>query len=144
MHRPYNPGFVDKNCHRNGFRAEGSGAASDWSVLVTGIEGLQGLPGDQGQSGVIPWVRISASSTLSTAPAKAAVNSSAAAIDLTLDPALPDLSEITLKDIKGAFGTNRCRLYPGADRTIMGAAFLDLTINYAEYHLVLDGTDWRI
>jgi hypothetical protein len=92
----------------------------------------------------VAWQRVSTTSTLSAAPARWLANTSAAAIDLTLNPALPDLSEIIIKDSKGTFATNRCRMYPGTGRTIMGATFLDLTINYAEHRLVLDGTDWRI
>ena len=90
------------------------------------------------------WRRVNASGVLSVAPDKVLTYTSAGAIDLTLDPALPDLSELWLKDAQGTHETNRCRIYPGTGRTIMGAAYLDLTINYREYHLALDGTDWRI
>lgn len=122
-------------------RFNGTGTVSDWTVSISGPEGPQGI---QGQSGVVVWQRISTTSTLSAAPAKWLADTLAAPIDLTLDPALPDLSEIIIKDRKGTFGTNRCRMLPGTGRTIMGAAFLDLTINYAEHRLVLDGTDWRV
>lgn len=122
-------------------RYVGTGTVSDWTVSISGPEGPQGI---QGQSGVVVWQRVSTTSTLSAAPAKWLADTLAAPIDLTLDPALPDLSEIIIKDRKGTFGTNRCRMLPGTGRTIMGATFLDLTINYAEHRLVLDGTDWRV
>lgn len=122
-------------------RHVGTGTVSDWTVSISGPEGPQGI---QGQSGVVVWQRVSTTSTLSAAPAKWLADTLAAPIDLTLDPALPDLSEIIIKDRKGTFGTNRCRMLPGTGRTIMGATLLDLTINYAEHRLVLDGTDWRV
>jgi len=103
-----------------------------WVVVSTGTGG-----------GSTTWVAYNAANAV-VAGDNLMVDTSLAAVTITLPTAPASSSPISFMDTKGTWGTNAVTLSAGAN-TIMGiAAPLTLTIPNKTVQLLYVGTDWRI